>query len=164
MTQVARERYKTIGLISGWSLVALFAIAMHLRWVEGITGAIFSDSEPEGFYREIAGPVIRGGMVELRNLTKHVAGIPGDTVIVTPEGSYINGKLWPYSAIPTDSHYRPFPFGTYKLAAGQFWILGDNPLSFDSRYIGMIPLDLIGSPVKPVWTASNGYAPATHLW
>ena len=103
-------------------------------------------------------------MVELRRLTKHVAAIPGDTVRVTPEGSYINGKLWPYSAIPARSLYRPFPFGTYKLAAGQYWVLGDHPLSYDSRYIGMIPWDLINAPVTPVWTVSNGYAPGTSLW
>ncbi len=164
MTQLARDRYKTIGLISGWALVALFALAAHLRWVEGFTGAIFSDSEPIGVYRTVSGLVMRGGMLQLRNLIKHAAGVPGDIVRARPEGSYINGKLWPYSAIPAATHYKPFVFGTYKLAAGQYWILGSNPLSFDSRYIGPIPADLVEAPIKPFWTTSNGFAPGTRPW
>src|SRR5712692_1555501 len=109
MTQQARDRWKTFGLITGWSLVVLGVLAAHLRWVEGMTGAIFSESEPPGLYRTVSKPIVRGGMVQLRSLMKHVAGIPGDTVRLTPEGSYINGKLWPYSAIPSDVHSHPDP-------------------------------------------------------
>jgi len=161
---MTREQYKTIGLITGWSLVVLFALVAHLRYVEGITGAIFSDSEPIGLYRTVSGPVVRGGMVELRNLIKHVAGVPGDTVRVTPEGSFINGKLWPDSAIPSGVHSRPYPFGTYTLAHGQYWLLGRNPRSWDSRFLGPFPDDMLNSPVKPFWTTSNGYAPGTRPW
>jgi type IV secretory pathway protease TraF len=160
---MTRERRKTIALWLGWSLATLFAMAAHLRYVEGITGAIFSNSEPEGLYREVSGEPARGGLVELRDLIKHVAAIPGDTVRVSPEGSYIDGKLWPFSA-PASPNYKPFAFGTYKLAPGQYWLLGDHPFSFDSRYIGMIPLDLINRPVKPLWTKSNGYTTGTRPW
>ena len=87
---------------------------------------------------------------------------PGDTVRVTPEGSYINGKLWPYSAISTTAKgYEPFCFGTYTLQPGQYWLLGTSPDSWDSRYIGPVPIDLIESTIRPVWTASNGYTAAT---
>src|SRR5216684_1413475 len=33
-------------------------------------------------------------------------------------------------------------------------------MSWDSRYIGMVPQDLINTAVKPLITFSNGYAPA----
>ena len=164
MSEQARQRWKTVGLISGWTVAALFAVAAHLRYVEGITGAIFSDSEPQGLYRETSGPIERDGMVQLRALMKHVAGIPGDTVRVTPEGSYINGILWDYSAIPSDVHSRPYPFGTYTLPPRQYWLLGRNPSSWDSRYLGPFPDDMINSPIKPFWTASNGYAAGTSPW
>ena len=139
----------------------LLALGTLRYW--GIAGNL-TNSEPYGFYIRTPGDPIRGNMVALRSLIKHVAAVPGDTVRATPEGSYINGKLWPYSAIPTDSHYRPFPYGTYKLASGQFWLLGHSPLSWDSRYLGPIPQDLINFPLKPLWTHSNGYAPGTRPW
>jgi type IV secretory pathway protease TraF len=150
------ERFALI--ITGTTMLAVGT----LRYC-GIAGNS-TDSEPYGLYIRTPGLPAHGEMLELRQLIKHVAGTPGDTIRVTPEGSYINGKLWPYSAIPTDSHYRPYPYGTYKLGQGQFWVLGSNPLSWDSRYIGMIPIDLINSPIKPLFTFSNGYAPATRPW
>ena len=168
MTEQAHQRWRTAGLFAGWTIAALFAIGAHLRYVEGITGALFSDSEPQGLYRETSGPIERGSMVQLRTLMKHVAGIPGDTVRVAPEGSYINGTLWPYSAIPSDVHSRPYPFGTYTLAPGQYWLLGRNPHSWDSRFLGPFPGDMINSPIKPLWTHSNGYAagtsPSGSIW
>jgi type IV secretory pathway protease TraF len=161
--QLSKE-LKTIALWTGWPLAILFALLMHLHYVDGFTGTLFSDSEPTGIYRAISGSVTRGSMVELRNLIKHVAAIPGDTVRCTPQGSFINDKLWPDSAIPSDVHSHPYPFGTYKLAPGQYWLLGRNPHSWDSRYLGPVPDDLIESPVKPFWTSSNGFAPGTNPW
>jgi len=144
------------------TLNMLFVFGLTLHFV-GVTGAVFSDSEPRGLYRTTSGPVTRGAIVELGQLSKHVAGVPGDTIRVTPEGSYVNGELWPNSA-PICQHYKPVPFGTYKLGPGQYWLLGRNPSSWDSRYAGFIPWDLIYSTITPVWTISNGYAPGTRPW
>jgi len=118
-------------------------------------------SEPTGIYLRLPGRPEPGGMVALRPLMKHVVAVPGDTVRVTPEGSYVNNKLWPYSGIPATTSYQPFPFGAYTLQAGQYWLLGTSPDSWDSRYIGPVPIDLIGSTIRRVWTASSGYAAAT---
>jgi type IV secretory pathway protease TraF len=86
---------------------------------------------------------------------KHVAAVPGDTVIVTPSGSYINGKLWPNSAIPAQTYgYRPYPFGTYTLEPGQFWLLGAGADSWDSRWIGPVPDDLIANNITPLLTVN----------
>jgi type IV secretory pathway protease TraF len=149
--------------IERFLLVVTFAAASAIatvRW-SGATVNV-TNSEPTGLYLHVLGSPTRGGMVVLRPLLKHVAAMPGDVVRVTPEGSYINGKLWPYSGVPVTPPYRPFPFGTYTLQLGQYWLLGSNPESWDSRYIGPIPVDLIAGPIRPIWMAGNGYAPATR--
>ena len=154
---------KTIAVTAIAILMIPYFVVFNLRWL-GITGAIFSDSEPPGLYREVHVPIERGAMVQMRQLMKHVAAVPGDTVCATPMGSFVNHRLWPNSDIPTDAKYPHYPYGCYKLAAGQYWILGSHPLSYDSRYLGMIPWDLIDGTVKPFWTKSNGYAPGTWPW
>ena len=122
-----------------------------------------TSSEPTGLYLRVRGEPERGCMVALRSLMKHVVAVPGDVVTVTAQGTHVNGRLWPNSAIPEDTHgYEPFPFGTYTLRPGQYWLLGTSPDSWDSRYIGPVPIDLIESSVEPVWTTGNGYAPATR--
>jgi type IV secretory pathway protease TraF len=45
---------------------------------------------------------------------KQIAGMPGDIVSVTPQGSYINGRLIPNSAPLLPRHY---PYGQYILGA-----------------------------------------------
>ena len=155
------NRWSALIAIASTTVLLLLLYSLSLRWI-GVTGAL-TDSEPPGLYREIPGPAVRGGMVELRRLMKHVVAVAGDTVRVTPEGSYINGKLWPYSA-PIADRYQHYPFGIYKLQPGQYWVLGQNPTSWDSRYIGPVPFDLINSRVQPLWTMSNGYAQGTHPW
>jgi type IV secretory pathway protease TraF len=155
------NRRLALAAIASTTALVLLLFSLGLRWI-GVTGAL-TDSEPPGLYRIVGGSPVRDDLVELRQLMKHVAAVAGDTVRVTPEGSYINGKLWPYSA-PVAGNYQHYPFGTYKLAPGQYWVLGQNPMSWDSRYIGPVPLDLINSRVEPLWTVSNGYAQGTHPW
>ena len=118
----------------------------------GVTANV-TDSEPIGLYAKAGGLPYRGCMVQLRPLIKHLAGVPGDIIQTTAEGSYINDRLWPSSAIPKDTHgYRPYPFGTYILGPHQYWILGDGPDSLDSRYLGMVSADVIATTIKPLWT------------
>jgi type IV secretory pathway protease TraF len=155
------HRWSVPVAIGSTTALVLLLFCLGLRWI-GVT-ATLTDSEPPGLYRAIGGALVRGSMIELRRLTKNIAAAPGDTVRVTPDGSYINGKLWPFSA-PIAGSYEHYPFGTYKLATGQYWVLGQNPMSWDSRYVGPIPYDLINSRVEPLWTVSNGYAEGTHPW
>lgn len=125
-----------------------------LHWA-GVTGNL-TESEPIGLYLKAPGSPVRGRMVQLRGLIKHIAGLPGDTVRVTPEGSYVNGKLWPNSALPSNTNgYRPFPFGTYTLQPGQYWVLGQSADSWDSRYLGPVPWDAIAFNIAPLWTTSG---------
>jgi type IV secretory pathway protease TraF len=122
-----------------------------------------TNSEPTGIYMRVPGEPERGCTVALRSLMKHVVAVPGDVVTVTQQGTHVNGRLWPNSAIPEDTHgYQPFPFGTYTLRPGQYWLLGTSPDSWDSRYIGPIPIGLIATNVMPLWTTRSCYAPATR--
>jgi type IV secretory pathway protease TraF len=122
-----------------------------------------TNSEPTGIYLRVPGKPKRGGLVALRPLMKHVVAVPGDVVTVTAQGTHVNGRFWPSSAIAEDTHgYQPFPFGTYALRPGQYWLLGTSPDSWDSRYIGPVPIDLIDSSVEPVWATRNAYTPATR--
>ena len=115
-----------------------------------------SPSEPHGIYRLTHEPLIRGAFVVLKLPLKQIAALPGDTVRVTPEGSYVNGKLWPHSGIPASAPNH-FPFGTYLLHPNQLWVLGDNPRSYDSRYFGMIPESLVNATAKPLLITENNH-------
>jgi signal peptidase I len=111
-----------------------------------------SPSEPVGLYRITSESLGRNALVLLKDPLKRVAGVPGDDVRMAPEGVYVNGRLIPESAVPADSPYTHYPYGTFKLAPDQYLVLGNHPLSWDSRYEGPIPSSLIASTVEPFWT------------
>jgi len=115
-----------------------------------------SPSVPRGFYRITHAPLQRGAYVILKMPLKRVAALSGDTVRVTAEGSYVNGKLWPGSAIPADvsatHRLEHYPFGIYVLKSGQLWVLSNNPLGWDSRYFGPIDQQLVSATAQPLFT------------
>ncbi len=129
-------------------------------------------SEPVGIYRLVAGGVDRGTLVWMKQptgaavsvlhryvpanipLIKCVAAIPGDIVRVGADGVRVNGMLWPDSAaLARDAEGRslqPYPFGNYRVAAGQLWIMSDNPRGIDSRYFGPVAETSVISRLVPV--------------
>ena len=112
-------------------------------------------SMPEGVYWIWPGTQpARGQTVSLRGEIKVLWGVPGDTVNVSAAGSRINnGPLIPMSApIITDNDYKPYPFGTYKLGEDQYWVIGEHPRSWDSRYEGPLPQSKIYGTAEAVWT------------
>jgi type IV secretory pathway protease TraF len=143
--------------------IAFAQLALSLLLIGTLaTASIFdirgndSPSEPLGIYRLTHEPLTRGAFVVLKLPLKQIAALPGDAVRVTPEGSYVNGKLWPHSGIPASAPNH-FPFGTYLLHPNQLWVLGDNPLSYDSRYFGMIPESLVNATAKPLLIKENNH-------
>jgi type IV secretory pathway protease TraF len=136
-----------------FALILTSAALLVLGTLRATTVTNITDSMPLGLYLRTFQPPARGVIVELRPLVKNIAAMEGDTIRITPQGTYVNDKLWPNSAIPSDTHgYIPFRFGTYKLQPNQFWVLGDSPDSLDSRYFGFVSADEIGTTIKPLWT------------
>jgi type IV secretory pathway protease TraF len=111
-----------------------------------------SPSEPIGLYELTREPIHRGSLVLLKEPLKKIVAVPGDTVSWTANGVRVNGRLLDNSAIPSGSPYPPYPYGTLKLAPGQYVVMGQHPLSYDARYIGPTPASLFASTVEPLWT------------
>lgn len=88
---------------------------------------------------------------------KPIAGLPGDTVKVTVEGVWINGRLLPKSRVfdtDSDGHtIAHLPHGWLQtLAPGEFFLLANHiERSLDSRYYGPIQRTSIGGRVRPLF-------------
>lgn len=68
-------------------------------------------------------------------VTKRLAAIAGDTVLIAPE-----------SVLSVDSAGRAmphFPYGAYEVKPGEVWLMGSARKSWDSRYFGPVPASLI---------------------
>ena len=85
---------------------------------------------------------------------KPVAAVAGDVVSVSSAGITVNGMPVTNSApLAVDGAGRPlqaYPAGTYTVAAGQMWLVAPLPYSFDSRYLGPLPVSAIEGTAKPV--------------
>jgi type IV secretory pathway protease TraF len=113
---------------------------------------VSNSAAPVGIYRVLwDAPIKRGDLVLMREPLKKVVGFPGDTVRFAKEGVYLNNHLLPNSAIPGNSPYPPYPYRTITLAEGQYLLMGANPLSFDGRYEGPTPQELIYQKVQELW-------------
>jgi type IV secretory pathway protease TraF len=163
MIRSGNQRHRTCGFGGKRTLlrIAFAQLALSLVLIGTLAGASIFDirgngspSEPLGIYRLTHEPLTRGAFVVLKLPLKQIAALPGDTVRVTPEGSYVNGKLWPHSGIPASTPNH-FPYGTYLLHPNQLWVLGDNFLSYDSRYFGMIPESLVNATAEPLLITEN---------
>jgi len=74
-------------------------------------------------------------------LLKRVVAVAWDRVIVDSEGVWVNGELLPDSRPKaTDSTGRPLPaaYGRHDLLPMEYWVMGEHPDSYDSRYFGKV--------------------------
>lgn len=108
-------------------------------------------SEPIGLYRITHRFPGRDSLTLLHDPLKRLVGVPGDTIRVTVQGTYVNDKLVANSAVPENSPYPPYPYQTLTLGPDMYWVIGNHPASFDSRYIGAIPGSMIAATAEPVW-------------
>ena len=103
------------------------------------------------------GYVLRGscpGGVE--PVLKHVAAVPGDTVLVDAAGLWVNGRVLANSrALARDAHGRPAAAvapGQFVVQAGTAWLWSPySERSYDSRYFGALPLDGWVGLSRPIW-------------
>lgn len=90
-------------------------------------------------------------------LGKPIVARTGDVVTVNSHGIAVNGSLLRNSvAKKIDGKGRAMPsipFGTYHVGPDSIWVVSTyNPMSYDSRYFGPIPLSRIINYERPVWT------------
>lgn len=82
---------------------------------------------------------------------KRVAGLPGDTLEITPDGHIIrNGELLDDPEFFTENFYVPYQGETkFVVPEGELYMFGDNSeFSFDSRAWGGVPLEnVVGEAV-----------------
>ena len=103
------------------------------------------------------GYVLRGacpGGVE--PVLKHVAAVPGDTVVVDASGLRVNGRTLANSrALARDAEGRPAPVvapGRFVVHVGTAWLWSSYSMrSYDSRYFGAVPLDGWVGRSRPIW-------------
>ena len=133
-------------------------------------------SEPVGFYRLVhheSGDYRRGmyvvfpvpedlraivyGRHWLRNgipFLKELIGLEGDQVCILPDRLEVNGHtVGPVFSV--DSLGLPLPqhLGCFAIPDGQFFAASQYlDKSFDGRYFGALPLNILEGEAKPVWT------------
>lgn len=88
-----------------------------------------------------AAPIIEDG----RLVAKYIRGVPGDVVEITPkEEILVNGQLvakgLPHLVGMAYQHKKKY-FGKRVLQENEYWMMGTERLSFDSRYWGAISAD-----------------------
>ena len=89
-------------------------------------------------------------------LLKPIAAIEGDRVTRTEQGIRINGRLIANSKrLDHDGSGRPLPGAGANdviVAKGEVWVISSyNPLSFDSRYFGPVPISKIEGLARPLF-------------
>lgn len=91
---------------------------------------------------------------------KHVAAVPGDTVVVDASGLRVNGQALTNSrALARDAEARSAPAvtpGRFVVQGGTAWIWSPySARSYDSRYFGAVPLDGWVGLGRPIWVGGT---------
>jgi len=83
---------------------------------------------------------------------KRFVGCPNDLLEVRGRGFYVNGKLVG-TARTQDSHGVPVSQFAWngKIPDGYYFVLGDNPRSYDSRYWGFVKKEWIAGRAYPLF-------------
>ncbi|GLO54296.1 conjugal transfer protein TraF [Pseudomonas putida] len=113
---------------------------------------VFQLAQERGYL--ISGPCPGGYM----HMIKRLVGVPGDDVLIVPEGVSINGELQVRSQpLHQDPSGRPMPqppLAHFRLGSDEVLMLSEySRLSFDGRYFGAVPQGQLGEVVEPwlVW-------------
>lgn len=90
---------------------------------------------------------------------KRVIGLPGDTIVLTPDAVIINGYTLhePYITLAPPGETENPEAQTIKLGESQYFVMGDNRTnSQDSRFFGPIgSRSIIGQAEFVVWPLNN---------
>jgi len=175
------------------SMTFALALACAIIAVIGRIAGLYvnlTPSLPRGLYRATSAPPTRGRVVlaclpsDMARLARQrgyiaggscperampigkvVQGVPGDTVVVTRAGTWINHAYMPGSRpLDHDRAGRPLPQLTparYVLPPHTLWLDTPHPLSFGSRYTGPLSDTLVVTVLTPLLVATSPLVPAT---
>jgi conjugative transfer signal peptidase TraF len=118
----------------------------------------FREAQVRGY---VGGGLCEGGY---EPLLKPVAAIVGDRLIRTDEGISVNGRSIANSkSLGRDGSGRTLPrpkASNLLVARGEVWMISSyNPLSFDSRYFGPIPISRIEGLARPLFVFDSSRHP-----
>jgi conjugative transfer signal peptidase TraF len=89
-------------------------------------------------------------------LMKKILAAKKDKVSISDDGVRVNGELLPFSTpLSADKQGRPLPVlrGEYRLGDSDLLLMTDvSPISFDSRYFGLVNRSQIKGVIRPVFT------------
>ncbi len=142
-----------------WNLSASVAEGLYLRSGPAPTaGGLVAVCLPEnlGRFARDRGYVSRGRCAGGEApLLKRVAALAGQEVDYQDGSILIDGRPWPGTAIrQLDRQGRALPLARtfpYQLAPGEVFLLGEDPLSLDSRYLGALPEAAVLGVYRPLW-------------
>jgi signal peptidase I len=99
--------------------------------------------------------VFQSPVVPSQDWIKRVIGVPGDTVSIRHDQVFINGKLYPE---PFLKYRGSENYGPVKVPPGDLFVLGDNrPISYDSRYFGMLKENRVRGRAFLIWWPLNRF-------
>jgi len=89
-------------------------------------------------------------------LMKKILAAKKDKVSISDDGVRVNGELLPFSTpLSADKYGRPLPVlrGEYRLGYSDLLLMTDvSPISFDSRYFGLVNRSQIRGVIRPIFT------------
>lgn len=168
------RRLTIISMLAGTALIVLPVFARpDIRFIWNASASV-----PIGLYRIVPGnhvdvtdlavvmpPAELAGFLDERRylprgvpLIKRVLALGGTEVCRSGSAIVAYGMTYG-EAREQDARGRPLPVwqGCRRLAAGDaFFMNWDSPDSFDSRYIGPLPLSTVVGRAIPLWTDEDG--------
>ena len=113
-------------------------------------GNVFDEAKKRGYF----GAGFCPGDYEY--LMKKILAAKKDKVSISDDGVRVNGELLPFSTpLSTDKQGRPLPVlrGEYRLGDADLLLMTDvSPISFDSRYFGLVNRSQIRGVIRPIFT------------
>lgn len=90
---------------------------------------------------------------KLDKLIKKVGCAPGEVLTRDAEGQFFCQGVFIGKALEADSLKRPLPQFQYSgiVPEKNFFMIGTNPRSYDSRYFGFVHADLMLHKALPLW-------------